>query len=808
MNSSTYDLRYAVRKMLKEPLFSLVAILALALGIAANSAIFSVVDAVLLRPLPFDRPEQLVHLLEHQPESGVIPVAPANFVDWQQECQAFADLAAYVGPEGGSRTKFTLLGSGGDPERLQGTSVTGNFFQLFGSPASAGRLLTAEDIETYGDRVAMISFRLWQRRFGGDPDLVGQTLTVEGKPRTVVGVLPPGFDYPTRDVDLWLPLDFDFSSYRRAHFFQVVGRLAPGVDLAAARAEMDTLARRLELEYPDTNTNLTVQLTSLHDYVVGDNSDTLLLLFAAVGFVLLLTCANVASLMVARATARQGEIAMRAALGAGHWRIARQLLTESVLLASVAGLVSLPLAQALIRLTGGWAPSDVPRIDQIGLDPRVLLFTAGVTLFTAVLCGLAPILTSLRSDLANALREGGQQRGGDRSHRTRNSLVIGEVALSLILVVAAGLMIRSFDRLSGVDPGFEPRGALTFGIALPRTAYGEPEQIASFYRQLFADLEQVPGVDSVGSAPVLPLRGTWWSSDFTLEGTPPFAKGEEPKVQHLEVSPGYFESMGIPILAGRSFTDADGAESAPVAMINETFVRRFLAGRDPIGLRIKFALPEQELDWVTLVGVAGDARQNSLGQEVLPEVYVPLLQDPQPANTIVLRTGGDPTALIAPARRVIADLDPTLPIFDVNTTEEIVAGSLSRQRFVLRLLVAFALVALFLAAVGIYGVMSYTVTRRTREIGLRMALGAETKKVAGWVVLKTLRLVVFGLGLGILGAVFATRLLSAQLYGVSANDPLVFALVTAILAAVAVLAALLPAWRATRVDPLTALHSE
>ncbi|MCB1054970.1 MAG: ABC transporter permease, partial [Acidobacteria bacterium] len=807
MNSLLTDLRYALRKMVREPFFTLVAVLALALGIAANTAMFSVVDSVLLRPLPYGDPDRLVYLQEHQPESGELPVAPANFVDWQKQSKTFEAFTAYVGPEAGSRTKFTLIGPGGDPERLQGTSVTGNFFQLLDVEPAAGRLLTPEDIEANGDQTVMISHRLWQRRFGGDPGIVGKTVVVEGKERTVLGVLPQDFSFPEADVDLWLPLNFEYSNIRRAHFFQVVGRLQPGSDLAAATGEMQALAKNLEQEYPATNSNLTVELMPLRERIVGDTSQTLLLLLGAVGLVLLLTCANVASLMIARATTRQGEMAVRTALGADQGRITGQMLVETLVLAVVAGGVSLVVTRGLITLVERWAPQGVPRLDQAGIDLRVILFTAGVTLLATFLCGLAPVLSSRRVDLAKALREEGTRRGGDHSHRTRNLLVIAEVALALMLVAGTGLMIKSFDRLISVDPGFKPGGALTFGVALPRSSYGEPEQIAAFYRNLLADLRTRPGVTAAGTVPVLPLDGVWWSGDFTLEGMKPFPEGEEPKVQHLEVSTGYFEAMGIPIVEGRSFNESDGADAGPVAVVNQTFVDQFLDGREPLGLQVKFALPTQEAPWVTIVGVSRDVRQTSLAQEVLPEAYVPLMQDPQSANAVVLRTSGDPKTLIGPAREAVAALDPTLPIFDIRTTDELVSGSISRQRFVLRLLLAFALVALFLATLGIYGVTAYTVARRTREIGLRMALGAESQRVAGWVMWRTLRLIVLGVVVGVIGAFGGARLLSNQLYGIETLDPVVIVLVSLLLAVVGALAALLPALRATRIDPLDALRS-
>lgn len=806
MNSLLTDLRYALRKMAREPLFTLIVVLALALGIAANAAMFSVVNSVLLRPLPYGEPNELVYLQEHQPESGVLPVAPANFVDWQRESKGFEAFTAYVGPEAGSRTKFTLIGPGGEPERLQGTSVTANFFQLLEVEPAAGRLLTPEDLETSGDQTVMISHRLWQRRFGGDPAVVGKTVVVEGKGRTILGVLPSDFAFPEANVDLWLPLNFDYSTIRRAHFFQVVGRLQSGTDLAAAQSEMDALAKNLEQEYPATNSNLTVELLPLRDRVVGDTSRPLLLLLAAVGLVLLLTCANVANLMIARATTRQGEMAVRTALGADQQRLTGQLLIETLVLALAAGAASLLLTRGLITLVERWAPEGVPRLAQAGVDLRVILFTAGTTLLATFLCGLAPVLSSRRLDLAQVLRQEGAQRGGDHSHRTRNFLVVAEVALALMLVVGTGLMLKSFDRLIAVDPGFEPGGALTFGVALPRSSYGEPEQIATFYRNLLADLRTRPGVEAVGTVPVLPLDGVWWSGDFTIEGMKPFPEGEEPKVQHLEVSTGYFEAMGIPVIQGHGFSEADGAEAPPVTVVNETFVEQFLDGREPLGLRVKFALPGQEAPWATIVGVSHDVRQTSLEQEVLPEAYVPLMQDPQSANSVVLRTSGDPKALIGQAREAVTALDPTLPIFDIRTTDELVAGSIARQRFVLRLLLGFALVALFLATLGIYGVTAYTVTMRTREIGLRMALGARSQRVAGWILWRTLRLIVLGLLVGVLGAAAGARLLSNQLYGVRALDPSVIVIVSLLLALVGALAALLPALRATRIDPLHALQ--
>lgn len=802
------DLRYGFRRLLRTPGFTFIAVLTLGLGIGATTAIFTVVQGVLLRSLPYADPERLVRLWENQPELGEkIPVAPANFLDWQKQATSFEELAAYIGPESGNRSKVTLTGEG-EPVEVQGTNVVPNLFSVLGVKPLLGRTFTPDEVGPGKDGVVVISHALWQQRYGGDPGVVGRELVVNRQPRTIIGVMPPGFYFPTPEVRLWAPFGFDYSTRRRAHMFHVIGRLKPGVSLERAGTEMATIAAQLEQEYPRTNTELTVGLAGLQEWIVGDIRPALRILFGMAAFVLLIACVNVANLLLSRATSQTQEIAIRSALGARRARIIRQLLAESLVLSTAGGALGVLIASAGVRLLRTYGPAEIPRLTEIQMDGRILAFALGVTIATALITGLAPALQTSRADLSVPLKESGDRGGaGASGNWTRNLLVVAETALAVVLVVSAGLIAKSFARLNQVDPGFEPENLLAFNLSLPSSAYPENEQTTVFFQRLVKELETLPGVKAVGAVPVLPLKGKYWSGDITIEGQPPSPTGEEKKVWHQEVTPDYFEAAGIRIVQGRSFTLADDAEAPLVTMVNQAFVREFLPGRNPLGVRLKFAPHDREAPWWTIVGVIADVKQDSLSSETAPEAYEHLPQSPESAMNVVIRTAVPPMSLVAPARQVVHRLDPDVAIAQVQTGEQLVSESVTRQRFVLALLSAFAGIALVLAAVGIYGVMSYSVAQRTREVGIRMAMGARAGEVLSLILRRGMALVGIGIAIGLVASIVWTRLLGSLLFQVGTNDPATFAIVAFLLAATALLATYLPARRATRIDPLTALRS-
>lgn len=810
MTTLLQDIRLAIRSCLRKPRFSATVVLALAIGLGAIIAIFAVVDIVLLRPLPFAEPDQLVHVNERMPPyPDPIPVAPANFFDWQRESKLVSGMSGYFS---GDQAMFTISGAGGEPERLQGAAVLPNFFSVLKVEPQLGRAFADAEIGPDNDGVALLSHGLWQRRFGGDRNILGQVITVDGKPREVIGVLPPGIGFPTRDVRLWLPYPRDHSERRRAHLYEVIARLGDGVTMARAQAEMETIYARLAQEYPDTNAQVTPLLVGLQEFQVGDIRPTLLTVLVAVALVLLLTCANVANLLLSRAASRRQEIALRGALGARRGRLMGLFMSESTVLALAGGALGVVLARgalALIKISG---PQEIPRLDQVAIDGRVLLFAFFASLLTALLFGLAPVIYGSRADLTEPLKESGRQgHETTGARRTRNLLITVEVALALVVVVGAGLMLKTIDQLGQVEPGFEQGNLLTFGLALPDALY-ESDQASIFYQQLLPRLRQVPGVEEAGAGTVVPLSGTGWTSDFTIEGQAGWTSDNRPYVRHVEVSPGYFEALGVPLLAGRHLRETDNADpEAPfVTVINDTFRRQHFAGLDPVGMLVKFAPPEYEdAPWYEIVGVVGDSRQASLLDEIEPAVAVPFMQDPQRAMHMVLRTGtADPTSMLSTVRAEVRRLDPGLPLFEVRTGDGLIAGTMVRPRYTLLLLAVAAVVALLLAAIGIFGVMSYAVSQRTQEMGIRMALGGGAGDVAWSIMRRGLTWVLLGLGVGWVLAFGMTRFLEGQLYGVDTRDPVIFLAVAMVLVAVALLASYLPARRATKIDPIRALHHE
>jgi putative ABC transport system permease protein len=812
MNTLLQDLRYGARMLLKQPGFTAVAVITLALGIGANSAIFSVVSAALIKPLPYREPDRLVQFWETNPLKNwtQATVAPANLFDWQKQNQVFEEIAAYSGSDKKGPTLSGLqMESNGEPERIRGLYVTGNIFSVLGANAMIGRTLREEETWQGKHTVAVLGYGLWQRRFGADPKIVGRKIMFNGRDHEIVGVMPPDFYFPSKEAELWLPMGWNYSQIaqlRRPHFLRAVGRLKPGVTLGQARSEMAAIASRLEQQYPDTNTQMGVGLGPLKEWIVSDVQLPLIVFMVAVAFVLLIACANVVNLSLSRSAARAREVAVRSALGAGRGRIMRQLLTESLLIALTGGAIGLLLAGWLKDLLLAFSPGDIPRLDEIRLDWRVIGFTVGITLLTTLLTGLAPALSLSKPNLTSALKEGGQKGGVGQGGRLRGALVVAEIALALVLVVGAGLMIRSFRRLQQVDPGFNPNNILSLSISLPGLKYPQEAQQRAFFDQAEQRIRRLPGVVAVGATNMPALQGYRWTGDMTIEGRPPEDYVRE--VRHKEITPDYFRAMGIPLLRGRFFTESDNDKSQPVIIVNATLARRHFPGEDPIGKRIKFGKPQDQDSWETIIGVVNDEKQDGLGADVKHEIYKSHLQSAQTRMTLIVRANTDPQSLIGAVREEIRALDRSLPLYDVKAMRVAIYESVARERFITLLLIVFAALALTLASVGIYGVMSYSVTRRTHEIGVRRALGAQTGDVLKLVVAQGGKLAAAGVAIGLTSAFALTRLMKTLLFGVSATDPVTFIAVALLLTIVALLACYVPARRAAKVDPMVALRCE
>ena len=812
MGNLLQDLRYGLRMLLKNPGFTVIAVLALALGIGANTAIFSVVNAVLLRPLPFENSEQLMQVWSTNAKRGwtSAPVSYLNFADWRDQNHVFQAMAAYAE----ASAAFTYADV---PEQLEGIGATADLFKVLGTQPILGRAFLPEDEKAGGSHVVVLGYDLWQRRFGGDPKTVGQQIKFDGESTTVIGVMPPGFHFPLdrEDPEFWIPLDPEqvFNKERGANYLGVVGRLKPGVSREQAQAEMATIAQRLEQQYPDKNAGKSVRLVSLYEQVVKTIRPALLVLLGAVGFVLLIACANVANLLLARAASRQKEIAIRTALGASRTRIVRQLLTESLLLSTVGGAIGMLLALWGVDLLGAAIPADIPRIKEMGLDTHVLGFTMAVSLLTGLIFGLAPALQASKPDLNESLKEGGRgSTEGLRRNRVRSFLVVSEVALSLVLLVGAGLMIKSFFYLLNVKPGFNPDNVLTANLALPPVKYPDAKQQSAFFRQVIERVKALPGVDSASVVTPLPLSGSMMQNLLTIEGRPPLAPGEKLITHTCLIGSDYLRAMGIPLLKGRALNEHDGKDAPNVFLVNETFVNRYFPNEDPIGKRITVSVragPDEPDANGEIVGVIGDVKHQSLDKEPGPECYVPYLNVPDAYMTLVVRTNSsDPAGLSASLRSAVQQVDADQPVFDIQTMDQILAKSVATRRFNMLLLGIFASVALMLAGVGIFGVMNYSVTQRTHEIGIRMALGAQARDVLKMIVGQGMLLTLIGLGVGVAAALALTRVLSGLLYGVTATDPVTFAGVSLILAAVALAACYIPARRAMKVDPMVALRYE
>jgi len=806
MTSFWQDLRYGLRMLAKNPGFTIVAVLALALGIGANSAIFSVVNTVLLRPLPYDDPDRLIVVRETKlPQFPEFSIAPGNFLDWQKQNTVFSQLEAYRG------NTYNLTGTG-EPERLRGTRVTTGLFPMLGVKPAQGRNFLAEEDKPGSGNVALISYGLWQRRFGGDANIIGQQLKLNDRSHTVIGIMPPGFQFPDRNVDLWAPMAFTDQERQvhGGHYISTLGRLKPGVNLEQALAEMKNIAQQLERQYPGSNAGWSVKLIPMLEFGVRDVKPALLVLLGAVACVLLIACANVANLLLARAATRQKEVAVRTALGAGRWRIVRQLLTESVLLALVGGVAGLLLGWGGMKLLLRLAPQGLPRIQDVTIDGRALGFTLLITLLTGVIFGLVPALQASRPDLNETLKDGGRGgTGGVHRQRIRNLLVIAEVALALVLLVGAGLMMKSFARLQQVDPGFDPKNALVAAIDLPGSKYPDNQQRLAFYNQLIQQLSALPGVQAVGATQSLPLGGDYVLG-FVIQGRPPAAPGQDRSTNYYSVTTDYFKAAGMTLLRGRLFTERDTLGATNVAIINEAMAKRYFPNEDPIGQRIHVTQgPETFRE---IVGIVSDTKQYGLDQDTPVQTYTPYLQMPfSNSMVVVVRTAGDPLSLSAAVRSQVLSIDKQQPVASIRALEQILYNSLANQRFSMLLFGVFAAVAMVLAAVGIYGVMAYAVTQRTHEIGIRMALGASQSKVLKLVIKQGMLLVLIGVTLGLAAAFTLSILLtsfSTLLYGIKPTDPTTYAGISLLLASVALAACYIPARRATKVDPMIALRYE
>ncbi|MFP5261703.1 MAG: ABC transporter permease [Blastocatellia bacterium] len=804
------DLRYGIRTLAQRPGFAAAAALALALGIGANSAIFSVVNAVLLRSLPYEAPDQLVIVqsTRRQDPRRSGSASYPDFADFRSQNQVFDDMAAF-------RSRGYTLTGAGEPERIDGARVSASFFQLLGAEPHLGRAFLPEEDKPEAARVVIISHGLWQRRFGGDPDVIGRTLTLDGNSYTVVGVATAGFSFPIEmeKADIWSPLalDGELLEQRGAHFLRVIARLKPGVPLQAAQAEMSTIATRLEQQYPEDDTDRVVALYSLYDHLVGGIRPALLVLLAVVGFVLLIACSNVANLLLARAATRQREIAIRMALGASRGRIIRQLITESLILAFIGGGAGLLLALWGVESLVALSPANLPRMSGVGVDRWVLGFTLIVSVMTGIIFGLAPAIKASKPDLNDALKEGGRgSTEGFSGRRLRNLLVVSEMALALVVLISAGLLIRSFLRLQQVNAGFDPSNILTMQVELPSSKYKEGVQVSAFFEQVLERINALPGVESAGAVTTLPLSGSNMRTSFTVQNRPAPPPGQEPLAHLRAVTPGYFRTLRIPLLKGQEFGENYRKSSPGRIIINDTMARRFWPDEDPIGQRISIGMSTDEDEpalW-EIVGIVGDVRHASLDAEPAPEMYVPHSQQSWPFLTLVIRTTSDPMAMAGAARAQVLAVDKDQPVSSVKSMEGMVSASIAQPRFYLLLLGIFAALALTLAAVGVYGVLSYSVTQRMHEIGIRMALGAKPFDVIRLVVGQGLVLSLAGVAVGLVGAYVFTRLMSSMLYGVSATDPVTFAALAVLLMAVALLASYVPARRATKVDPMVALRYE
>lgn len=807
------DLKYGLRMIAKNPVFSAVAIMTLALGIGANTAIYTVVEAVLLEPLPFEEPEELTLLWtknDAQSQDKYM-VSPMDFDDWRNMNATFESMAAYW-PTTGTVTEVD-----GDPTRVRPVYTTEDFFDVMGAEAQRGRLFTADD-GPGSTVVAILSDGFWQRRFGGDPEIVGQTIILDGSPIEVVGIVRSEHTFPA-DADLWINMTWTMQiQSRHARWMSAVGRLADNGSVEAAQADLTAVAARIEQENPQTNRGWTVTMASLHDELVGDTKTALLVLLGATGLILLIACANVANLLLSRSEVRAREIAVRVAFGAGRGRLVRQLVTESLVLAGAGALLGLALAQVGVRALLQLAPVTLPRSETIALDGTVLTTVAGVSILTGVLFGLAPIVRLLRSEVASTMREGSRSTSGAGKQRIQNVFVVAQFAMALMLAVGAGLLVQSFQNLRSVDTGFVPEGVLTAELDVSTAIAPTNEEVIDFYERLERRIGELPGVLSVGDASTLPLGE---ALDYNQEIT--FVDREvpaelDPRAFLRPVSPGFFETMRTPIVSGRSFDQMDRVGNPAAVIVNETFAEHFYPGEDPVGekigalqmclgplgcIHVAGGYTESEI-----IGVVSDMKYEGLRTEAAPAIYFSGLQSSLKRRTLTVRTSGSPTAVLPSIRQALSDMNSSVALTNIQTMEAVMSGAQSRDRFSAILLTLFGAVALLLASVGVYGVLSYTVAQRKNEVGIRMALGADRGVVRKLILNDGAKLVGVGLGAGVLGAVALSGLLASQLFGVNPREPMIYGGVTLTLLVVGLLASFVPAWRATRVSPVIAMRAE
>jgi putative ABC transport system permease protein len=801
------DLKYGVRMLTKNPGFTIVALLAIALGIGANTTIFSAVNALILHPFSFDNQERLVMIWERVPDAGIKrgSVAPGNFADWRDQSKSFEEMAAI------NKRAFNLT-EGAQPERIAGSRVSTRFFATLGVQAAKGRTFSDEEGEVGREQVAVIKESLWERRYASDPNIIGRQIMIDGKPHTVIGIMPKEFNFPVNGGEIWTPLAFDAKAQqeRDNHFLDIIGRLKPGVTRAQAQAEIDSISQRAAAAFPESNSGRTGFVEGLNESFTRGSRNHLNVLMGAVIFVLLIACANVANLLLVRSTSRQKEIAVRMALGGSRLRLIRQLLTESLLLALLGGALGLLFSVWGVEFIKGGIPQGfaqyIPGWEKMHLDSEVLIYTLVITLLTGAVFGLAPALQATRLNLNESLKESGKgASSGTSRNRLRSLLVVSEIALSLVLLVGAGLMIRSFINLMRSELGVNPKNVLTMELSIPRQKYAEEQQRINFYGELVGRLQNLPGVTNAAAINYVPMGRTSSSSNFRIEGEAPPAKGKEPHADYRVVTPSYFEAIGTPLREGRAFTDADKKGSPLVAIINESLARRFFPAGDALGKRIVFSDEEGALE---VVGVAADVKNEDLDEEADFTVYRPFVQDPWWSMALVVRTNSDPVQLAPLVRGEVRAIDAEQPVYNIKTMEQVIDESVSAKRLAMLLLVFFAFGALLLAAIGIYAVMSYAVTSRAHEIGIRMALGAQPGDILRLVIRQGLVLTFIGVALGLAGALALTRAMTEILYGVKATDPVTFAGLSLLLSLVAFIACFVPARRATRVDPMIALRYE
>ncbi len=806
------DLRYALRTLGRAPSLAVAATLTLALAIGANTAIFSAVSAVMLRPLPFAAPDRLVMLWESNPDFHWVnqSAAPANLLDWREQAGAFTDIAAYPSFAGST----TLTGYG-EPRLLKALPVTGNFFSVLGVKAALGR--TFRDEETWASdgspRVVMLSYRTWRDVLGADRTLVGKTIQLSGRSVEVIGVLPASFSFPGIDAEVWQTQRWDPANraavwFRRAHWMLPVARLKPGVTLEGADAALQTVVKRLSRDFPVTNAHMGAGMTPLHEFLVGNTRLPLLVMFGAVGALLLIACANVANLLLVRAAGRERESAVRLALGAGRGRLFRQSLAESALFAGLGGAAGIALGWWGTRLLAALQPAGLLPVSDVSMSWTVLAYGFGATVLAAGIFGVAPTVWTVRRVPADVLRDEGRTASGTlRARRWSEALLVAQVALALALTLGAGLLVRSYLLLQRVEPGFDPKNVLTVSVGLPGLRYDSTRKVLAFFDELTRNAGALPGIEAAGLTSAVPLGPSSWTSEFGIAGRPPMERGGE--VLHRDVSPGYQKVMRVPLIRGRVFTDADRADAPNVVLINQTLARKYFNDQDPVGQRIAFdRVPESTSTWRTIVGVVGDERQGTLGQEARPEFLAPAQQSGRNDMTLVLRTRGDPMALAGPVRQLVARMDPLLAIESIQTMEGVRAVSLGRDRFLTVLMLSFAGVGLALCLVGVYGVAAQLARRRMREMGIRIALGARAGQVQWLVVRHGVGLTALGLGAGVAIALGAARVIRTLLYRVAPADPLTYLAVPGLVLLTAVAAAWLPAARASRADPCQVLRSD